>query len=61
MYKNSATTSQGTHYVSTTAAKLLILFTEIIIICCENHTKQTNTLGWHNAEFIYVKAGDLKG
>jgi hypothetical protein len=38
-----------------------MLFTEIIIICCENRTKHTNTLGGYNAEFMYVKAGALNG
>jgi hypothetical protein len=36
-----------------------MLFGEQTVSCCENHRKQTNTLGGEKAEFQYVKAGGI--
>jgi hypothetical protein len=43
IYKNSASTSQETHYVSTTKPNRLMLFGETVAVYCENHTEHTNT------------------
>jgi hypothetical protein len=34
-----------------------MLLGETVAVYYENHTKHTNTLCGHNAEFYYVKAG----
>jgi len=41
MYKNSLCTLQKTHSVSITKAKELMLFTKIMTVCSETHTKNT--------------------
>jgi hypothetical protein len=56
MFRNSVRTSQETHYVSATKPNLLMLFREIIAVCCENHTQHINTLCGQNAGFLNIKA-----
>jgi hypothetical protein len=34
-----------------------MFITEIIPVCCENHTKHTNILCGHDTEFYYTEAG----
>jgi hypothetical protein len=50
----SVRTSQETHYVSATKSNRLMMFREIIVVYCENHTEHVNTLCRHNAEIIYM-------
>jgi hypothetical protein len=50
--KDSARTSQETHYASTTKPNLLMLFRETVAVYCENHTEHTNTLCGQNAVFV---------
>jgi hypothetical protein len=57
IYKDSVSTSQETHYVTTTKPNRLMLFGETVAVYCENHTEHTDTLRGQNAEFWYVKAG----
>jgi hypothetical protein len=52
MYKDSVCTTKKTQHFSTT-----MLFTEIIALSSENHTKPINTLYGQNAELWTVKAG----
>jgi hypothetical protein len=51
--------SQVTYLFSITKAKRLILFNEIIIIYCENHTKSVKALHAENSEFLSVKASGV--
>jgi hypothetical protein len=57
VFKNSAPISKKTH-VSITKVNWLMLFTEIIAIYSENHTKPINTFCGQNAKLLNVKAGD---
>jgi hypothetical protein len=45
MLQNSVSTLQKTYCVSNTNTTRLILFTELIVVYCENHTKQVECLG----------------
>jgi hypothetical protein len=45
------------HCVSVITARQLILYREIIALCYEIHTKQTNTLCGQNVELLNVKPG----
>ena len=37
----------------------LVLYREVIAVCCEIHTKHINTLCWQNVEFYIIQAGDF--
>jgi hypothetical protein len=52
-------TSQETHYVSTTKPNRLKLFGETVAVYCENHTEHTVARCGQNAEFQYVKPGGM--
>jgi hypothetical protein len=54
IHKNSVRTSQETHYVFVTKPNRLILFKEIIAVCCENHKKHINTLRGQNIKIQFV-------
>jgi len=38
-----------------TQTNQLIVYTEIIIVCCENYTEHTNVLCERNAQFFIVR------
>jgi hypothetical protein len=42
--KDSFSTSQETHHVSTTKTNRLMLFGETVAVYCENHTEHTDAL-----------------
>jgi hypothetical protein len=47
------------HTVSITTTNRLMLFSEIIAVCCENHAKHISTLFRKNAEVFSVAAGGI--
>jgi hypothetical protein len=55
---NSVPTSQETHCVFATKPNRLMLFREIIVVYCKNHTEHTNTLCGQNAEFSSYLTGN---
>jgi hypothetical protein len=55
-YKNSARTSQETHYVSATKPNRLMLFRETVAVYCENHTEHTDTRNAEPLVRIYTTA-----
>jgi hypothetical protein len=59
MYKNPVRTSQEPHYVSATNPNRLMLFTETIAVCCENHMVYINTLYGKNSRIMNVKIGGV--
>jgi hypothetical protein len=57
LFKNSVPTSQETHSFPATNTNRLMLFTEIIYVCCENRMKKINALFIHSEGLLNVKAG----
>ena len=47
------------HSVSVIKTNQLILYSEIIVVCFEIHTKNINTLCGQNVEFLSVKPGGI--
>jgi hypothetical protein len=43
----------------TSPLQSLVLFTETVVVYCENHTEHINTLCGQNAQFLYVKFGGM--
>jgi hypothetical protein len=54
IYNNLIRTSQETRYISVAQSKPLILFREAAAYGMK-HTKQMNTLCWHNAQILDIK------
>jgi hypothetical protein len=52
---HSACTAQKTHPVSVIKTNQLIMYSEIIAVCSQIHTKHLNTLCGQNVEFLNVK------
>jgi hypothetical protein len=53
-FKDSVRTAQKTHSVSVIKTNQLTLYRVGIAVCCEIHTKQTNTLCGQNVEFVNI-------
>jgi hypothetical protein len=58
--ENSFRTLPETHYVFSTNMNRLMLFTQIVVVYCENHTKHTNALCGQSVEFYCVNAQYLQ-
>jgi hypothetical protein len=50
-------TAQYTHTVSVIQTSQLMLYSEIIVVCSEIHTKHINTLCGQDLRFFNVKFG----
>jgi hypothetical protein len=55
LYLYTQSVPRSKHSVSAVKTSQLVLYSEIIAVCSENHTKHINTVCGHKLEFINVK------